>query len=348
MCEWLLKLSNAENSPKWSWVPSIYLKHFGSKLSCFLSTIGTKEFKGLNSIQSIFWKNTSKVWLSYNKSHTYPTKEDNCIWNNSDVTYRGKVLFFEKWTSKINFVRDILQNNTIKGYEAIEELIGFSPNLRLEYVVVYNAVTNFLSRGRNKVSNDPLLPGLVINDKICLKARDFRQLIIDTKYTEPCAAHFWKNKLNLQINDNIWKLAYNTTRESRLRELQWKILHNLYPTNILLQKMGEAQNNLCSLCQNEIDYIEHFFFHCPKISELWSYISNIINKDSEQRITLTAESVLFGIQSSKMPNLNQMQCKFINHLILIGKMCVGKFRYGIPLNIKIMFEMECSIRKLVI
>ena len=119
-------------------------------------------------------------------------------------------------------------------------------------------------------------------------------------------------------------------------------------TNILLQKIGETDNNLCSLCRNEIDFIEHFFFYCPKISKLWSFISDIINKELEKKIILTAEIILFGIQDYKLINVNPKRCKFINHLILIGKMCVSKFRYGVPFNIKIMFEIECSIRKVAI
>ncbi|XP_076468368.1 uncharacterized protein LOC143299124 [Babylonia areolata] len=36
--------------------------------------------------------------------------------------------------------------------------------------------------------------------------------------------------------------------ETRLKEVQWKILHNIYPTSILLHKMEIMENNKCSIC----------------------------------------------------------------------------------------------------
>ena len=37
---------------------------------------------------------------------------------------------------------------------------------------------------------------------------------------------------------------------------------------------------------------------------------------------------------------------YINHLILIAKMSIGIFRYSSPINIQLIFEKECTLRKL--
>ena len=44
--------------------------------------------------------------------------------------------------------------------------------------------------------------------------------------------------LRVELNENYWEVAIRCTRETRLRVLHRKILHNIYPTNILLRKMG--------------------------------------------------------------------------------------------------------------
>ena len=48
---------------------------------------------------------------------------------------------------------------------------------------------------------------------------------------------FGKNKLGLELNKDVWEISRLCTGETRLRVLQWKILHNICPTNILLCKM---------------------------------------------------------------------------------------------------------------
>jgi len=207
----------------------------------------------------------------------------------------------------------------------------------LEFHVVHTAISNFLRRENGDISTNNNLPyRLLFNNKNCIKAKDFRLCIVDAKYTTPCATRFWLNKFNTVVNDKTWKIAYNATKESRLRELQWKILHNIYPTNILLLKIGEAQNNRCSLCNTEVDYIEHFFFECQKICTLWSHITEIICRNLSLKINLTAEIVLLGLQNGIEFNLTKTQTKYVNHLILVGKMCISKFRYGKPLDIKLM------------
>ena len=62
----------------------------------------------------------------------------------------------------------------------------------------------------------------------------------------------------------------------RNKVLQWKILHNIYPANILLCKMKVRDYHMCSYCNDVVDYFEHFFFDCPTIKKFWSYIEQYI------------------------------------------------------------------------
>ena len=45
----------------------------------------------------------------------------------------------------------------------------------------------------------------------------------------------------------------------RNKTLQWKILHDIFPTNLLLCKMKVRDDQMCSYCNDVVDYIEHFF-----------------------------------------------------------------------------------------
>jgi hypothetical protein len=86
---------------------------------------------------------------------------------------------------------------------------------------------------------------------------------------EPRANTSWQTKLNVELEGAHWTIARHTTKETRLRELHWKILHNIYPTNILLQKMKIKQTDLCEYCKTNVDYTEHFFFECDHLKPFW-------------------------------------------------------------------------------
>ena len=39
-----------------------------------------------------------------------------------------------------------------------------------------------------------------------------------------------------------------TTKETRLRVLKWKIFHDIYPTNIMLNRMNIRESDKCTFC----------------------------------------------------------------------------------------------------
>jgi hypothetical protein len=165
-------------------------------------------------------------------------------------------------------------------------------------------------------------------------------LITKNKATKPCAQLFWERKYGLNIDKTYWKMALSATQEERARLLQWKILHNIFPTNILLHKMKIKESNRCSYCE-ETDYLEHFFWKCIHLKDYWKKIEGIIYKLIGKRIAVTEEIVLFGYN---LPFYDQKEVKEINYIILIAKICISKFKYGDGLDISYIFDYELGLR----
>lgn len=96
-----------------------------------------------------------------------------------------------------------------------------------------------------------------------LKQNQIKQPIENKKHEDdshtPRASYFWYQKFNIRIDESFWSLYRNATKEVRLIELQWKIPHNIYPTNILLNKRKVTETDTCTYCNNIIDYRELFF-----------------------------------------------------------------------------------------
>ena len=137
----------------------------------------------------------------------------------------------------------------------------------------------------------------------------------------------------------MWSIPWRTTKETRLRALQFKILHNIYPTNILLEKMGIAPNSLCQICKVQ-DFTEHFFAECTAVKPMWKEIEKYLAIYMGRSIKLSPSSILLGIGNSIASGNEQ---KIINHAILIGKMCkIFKFKYGKPTHLMSLFQTECE------
>ena len=72
-----------------------------------------------------------------------------------------------------------------------------------------------------------------------------------------CAAKFRKQKNECEYIEDYFSTAHKkSAKESQLRLLHFKFIQNIYPTNILLNKMGLATTNKCPW-STEIDYIKY-------------------------------------------------------------------------------------------
>ena len=137
-------------------------------------------------------------------------------------------------------------------------------------------------------------------------------------------------------------MSVNCTKETRLQTLQWKILNNIFPTAVLLHKMGIAENTNCKTCQ-VTEFSEHFFFYCRDNKKLWEEAENTINSIFGFRPKLSMQNVMVGYLDQK---LNQKVLQKINYIILIAKMVVSKVKYGKFRNMVGLFHEELKSRKI--
>ena len=75
----------------------------------------------------------------------------------------------------------------------------------------------------------------------------------------------------------VWQIAPSCTTEVKLIQLQWKILHNIYPTGSLLYKMKIRPTENCEFC-GEYDSLSHFFANSLISKRVWKEASSIIHK----------------------------------------------------------------------
>ena len=72
---------------------------------------------------------------------------------------------------------------------------------------------------------------------------------------------FGKENSTSRSEKHTWLLSYKCTQETRLRVPEWKILHNIHPTNILLSKMKVRDNSKSSYFTDTVDVIDLFLLN---------------------------------------------------------------------------------------
>lgn len=340
MMTWITQLK-IDTSAKWKLIPTYIFNEVGTNLCCLNATANPKTFLGLEKVKSKFWKSCLIKWLEFRNIYLSNTEfKYTCLWNSKEIMYRNRPLFFKRWTNAyINYVQDIWTDEGLLPLARIAEKIGDYPALLFDY----NAMRTALIAQSLRADNNQTQEATVSLEPQSLKnwtPKKFRSLLTKQKANTPCSIHFWMNKYNYKIERNHWMIANNCTKEERLRLLHWKILHNIYPTNILLHKMKKRENNRCSLC-GDIDFIEHFFFKCPRISLFWKNVEKQIYIKTGSQIKLKETDVLFGFQ----PNKQQDQTiRNINFILLVAKMSISIYKYGEGFDPNCIFERELSIR----
>ena len=171
-----------------------------------------------------------------------------------------------------------------------------------------------------------------------------RRLIVNEIVPIPHCVTFWMRNRNANIDSEIWQIAKNCTKETRLRILHWKIIHNIYPTGILLKKMKLSDSEYCHHCQ-VTDYIEHFFIECSQVRALWTEVNQVIQIETDTSVSLNSNDILFGLRHNSK-KLNKEKVSRINLIILIAKMSISKHKYGKSNNLIYTFYNECHLRGL--
>ena len=329
-------------------------------ISYFLSFSSKLEETDLPENMTKFWKSVVLTWseFKYNEELVENDQLDNLLsqplFFNKNISYKGKHLFFHKWVkSEVKFVFQFMEHGRWNSKNEVEEKINRYPNLHFEYYALINGIPprwldSLTSNAEAVLSHQKINTVDVLRANLTksLKLLDHSNNILRQKLTgeniEICGRNFWNRKNNYDINPNF-KMAKLATNESRLRLLHFKILHNIYPSNILLKKMGIKNSDLCEYCK-ERDIIEHMFINCKLLKGFWRDVFQTIYKHTNERFPQTENDILFGYNYETV-RVGKDKINIANHILLIAKLSISKFRYGKTKNIALIFETEMNLRK---
>ena len=117
---------------------------------------------------------------------------------------------------------------------------------------------------------------------------------------------------------NIYTLYRRCTNDATIKELQFKILHGYIPTNKLLFQMSKVVSNKCSFCEMYIETVEHVFYSCSVIRNIWLEIERKLHIAENEKINLTVSDVLFCYNMASKDTFS-VQNRNVNTVVIYGK-----------------------------
>ena len=107
----------------------LYTNQLEKNFSCFNFNVSVKNLKGLERIKSQFWKQVLVQWIE-NKHLFSPTISQfsqQGLWNNRNIVYKNKTLFFSQWID-VNLINvcDIWLNGDIISFNQLCEKVGYT------------------------------------------------------------------------------------------------------------------------------------------------------------------------------------------------------------------------------
>ena len=125
--------------------------------------------------------------------------ENECLWNNRNVVYRGKLLFILDWVNAdLLYIKDIWHHNDIIPFDEIVRKVGYSPSRLFEYNAIHSAVRARAARVGLGAAPTPTTSDLCEG----LSPRAIRLQLVAANASETCLVSFWRRKLDIKKNSN--------------------------------------------------------------------------------------------------------------------------------------------------
>lgn len=240
--------------------------------------------------------------------------------------------------------------NRIFGQQEIVDKFGIKCNF-LEALSIRTSIPHSLRASLSRNFSDNILHKfeLKVNDKsfdvLNSNSRLWYEELVRVSAQPFSRAKGWDKDLNLadggpdQDWNTIFKIPFQTTRETKLQSFAYKLIFRLTPCNKYLHMIGIKDNPKCSFCP-EIDNIPHFFCRCIRVKPFWSSLHDWFSQYLDCSLSHLSEiEVILGL-SSREP-----QQKLLNWVLMYAKFYIQKKKLFYAANISLIeFLAELKVK----
>ena len=252
------------------------------------------------------------------------------VWLNKYITINEECLFYKKlYQNGLLLVSDLLAET---GKFLTHDEFQAKFNVTITHLFVMSLIDAIPVQWRRQLKhfnatavNNAELPYLKINDSqraiLLLSSKDvYRQILRPKEGTPSCIENWNKRLADTKVSFDEWKqifcLPKDTVRETRVLEVQFKILHRCYATRSKVNKWDATVSPLCTVCKEKANIV-HDFYTCPQVQNFWQKVCEMLSRLCHyQVIELSLRDIIMGKPGVKHDVLN--------HVLLYAKYHIHK------------------------
>lgn len=138
--------------------------------------------------------------------------------------------------------------------------------------------------------------------------------LINDPIDQPNFIDKWAKELNKPFNDTqiqgLINNAFSNLKSYSYQEMQFKLVSRWYKTPVLMNRINPQIPKSCWRCGDGIGDYVHIWFKCPRISNFWKEINNIINDVFNTNVTLSSNMVIFNLYDVKQSVVKSELCTY--------------------------------------
>ncbi len=281
---------------------------------------------------SNFHRQALLAWKLIYKHNFSPTNF--CIWNNENILYKNKSLFYKNWFDHgIIHVKQLFNDGgQLLSYQ--EFLNKFQlPVPPKEFAVVIDALPRgVLQLYKCSGTRDLTLPPAgTFDNSVFVGEVDIIKKKCSNKYIRNCmlspwlpsGQSFWSSCYGDISWPEAWMAGEKLCLNNKVKEVSFKILHKIYPTQMKLARFNIENDLLCKFCGKEEETIRHLFCQCVFSKIFWTDVQHYLRTMTRRTILLQEKDILILFKR----NLDDDTTLFVRLILMLGKFHIHKKKW---------------------
>ena len=87
------------------------------------------------------------------------------------------------------------------------------------------------------------------------------------------------------------------SKETKLQVFQYKVLHQIIPTQLFLYRAKISESPVCKICKMSNENVEHMLYDCESTKNTWLNLIVLFEQRESIEVQCNTKSCLFGIFS---------------------------------------------------
>ena len=325
---WVKRLVSSKNG---HWIQTAKFYYNTNDLNLYFRT-KQKQLSPKSNVPR-FYRDIHNLWMTMYSHPPNNAREvqSEALWDNMYITSNSNCLNWKEWKKcGITEVCDLLDERG-NFYDHVQMSVKY--NIKCNFLNILQIRQSLPHSWRELLNNcckrypKERNITVVIRDKKkdvseC-KCKDYYWNLLSANTKEPACKKSWAKLFPLLTSldkhqwGNIFKIPFETTRETYIQSFQYKLTNRIIACNEWLYMLKIIDEDTCKYCQN-VDSLIHFFIWCAKCKQFWNYFLRWWNRLSPIKIdtdfNVLEEIFIFGI-----PRRNNDIIHVLNFCLLYAK-----------------------------